>query len=381
MYNVRIQGTNILLFTKTQPNKFHTTQIAKYGAGALLWLTAALETSRDAAHEAATVITTLLNRHMPADTKAKLCQQLRQMQAVPRLSHLLCPQFVSSAAFHDSSGWLCVATCVLPGATCSQQSWHSLALPVQNLACCIADKFSPLITRAVRPALAAKFSWPAKPKPEIQPAELQKQCDEVHDIATTMLTILESDSAHTLPDIHPVLYQWKPCALVWAMPSHKAWNSLIAIAARAVSTLQWADCPDVATIHREHLDEGALCDVSLQRRIQETVLKLLDQLLRGKQANCATPSIRSQHKECGLTYAFQVSQALSSHCKQGSLLWHQRKRIKHNLVVIILWCASAYPQIACVHQLLPSSHFAGDAKGFVGFNVHALIVCCLLLAA
>ena len=72
-------------------------------AGALHLLTAALGTSRDAAREAATVIEMLLARNMPSDTKATLCQQLHQMQAVHRLSHLLCPPFVTAGTVPTKS--------------------------------------------------------------------------------------------------------------------------------------------------------------------------------------------------------------------------------------------------------------------------------------
>ena len=54
-------------------------------------LVAALDTERIAALEAFKLINKLVFDHLPLDMATATCQQLVQMQAVTRMSHLLCP--------------------------------------------------------------------------------------------------------------------------------------------------------------------------------------------------------------------------------------------------------------------------------------------------
>lgn len=62
-----------------------------YAVGVLPLLMAALNTSRDAAQAACNAVGRLLHADLPSDVAATVRQQLTQMQAASRLSHLLNP--------------------------------------------------------------------------------------------------------------------------------------------------------------------------------------------------------------------------------------------------------------------------------------------------
>ena len=151
-----------------------------------------------------------------------------------------------------------------------------------NLVRCDADTLTSALVESFLPPSIAKFHWPEEVKSDVLPADIQQQCVEILNVASTMLTILESDPAHPLQGIYPVQYQWKPSASVWSMPSSKAWDGIIATTVRVISLLQWTHSPDVETLHRECLNQKSLSCVPLRTRVQETMLKILDQLLRGK---------------------------------------------------------------------------------------------------
>ena len=77
-------------------------------------------------------------------------------------------------------------------------------------------------------------------------AEVQQQCNEILNVATTTLTVLQSDPATMFHDGHSA---WDNHGTVWDKPSPKAWNMITATTLRALALLQWTHSPQVRQLH------------------------------------------------------------------------------------------------------------------------------------
>ena len=138
---------------------------------------------------------------------------------------------------------------------------------------------------------ASGIRWPASLATSVQPMEIWQQHLQSQHVALTMLMILKHDPMYPIHDIqsdqagreHPV-----PCAescgtgaIAWPVLSSKDCKALTAILTRVLTVLWWA---------REGTHERNVCEdednIPMHIRLQETLLKILDHLLRGTTIAC-----------------------------------------------------------------------------------------------
>ena len=103
-----------------------------------------------------------------------------------------------------------------------------------------------------------------------------------------MLTILRNDPMYPIQHVQsdqmskqkrvPHIGMWGVDAIAWPVPSSKVWKAITAVVFRVLSMLWWAQELNVNSHNEGTLNGDEECTVAVHVRLQETMLKIVDQL-------------------------------------------------------------------------------------------------------